>query len=165
MEFHVTQQSIISQKKSYINQGNKVLNEICLITYLSEKWEARFKLKFLCSLEFQNMAAPLYPGPLCYSLFPLHFSSQALSFMMRGLVYTHVGTPIYTCSCIFIPHPIPPLPKPLLLDHAWNTGVHVVNGLLKEDRLRGLEQGIWGSYVHHVQSTKGADTWSPEFFI
>lgn len=83
------------------------------------------------------MAAPLHPGPLCYSLFPLHFSSQTLSFMMRGLVYTHVGTPI--CSCIYIPHPIPPLPKPLLLDHAWNTSVCMLSMVC----LRKTDLGDW----------------------
>lgn len=97
-------------------------------------------LEFLDSLEFQNMAAlgepaPPYPSPLACRLFPLCFSSQALSCMMRGLMWTHVDTPIHAHSST----PKTIAPWPCLRPRA----VYIVSNLLREGGLGRWLEVIW----------------------
>ena len=77
-------------------------------------------------------ASHCLPGPSAYSLFPLCFSSQAVSCMMGGLC-THVASP--SSPYIKLLHSIPQTyaPQPCLGLRV----VHAAKGLLKMERLGG----------------------------
>lgn len=100
---------IISQKKSYINQGKKEINEICLITYFQRSEKLDFKLKLLYFLEFSNMAAPLHPALYATDCF-FFISHPRLCPAWWGALCRHLGTQSTHAAAFisFVPSPHSP---------------------------------------------------------